>query len=49
MLLNLEISSRIDECLSFMEACGINGNSVRQLNETDFFTSHGTTSSMKKH
>ena len=35
-----EISSRIDECLSFMEACGINGNSVRQLNETDFFTSH---------
>ena len=23
-----------------MEACGINGNSVRQLNETDFFTSH---------
>ena len=35
-----EISSRIDECLSFMEACGINGDSVRQLNETDFFTSH---------
>ena len=35
-----EISSRIDECLSFMEACGINSNSVRQLNETDFFTSH---------
>ncbi len=35
-----EISNRIDECLSFMEACGINGNSVRQLNETDFFTSH---------
>ena len=23
-----------------MEACGINDNSVRQLNETDFFTSH---------
>ena len=35
-----EISNRIDECLRFMEACGINGNSVRQLNETDFFTSH---------
>ncbi len=35
-----EISNRIDECLSFMEACGINDNSVRQLNETDFFTSH---------
>ena len=35
-----EISNRIDECLSFMEACGINGKSVRQLNETDFFTSH---------
>ena len=32
-----EISNRIDECLSFMDACGINGNSVRQLNETDFF------------
>ena len=31
-----EISNRIDECLSFMEACGINGKSVRQLNETDF-------------
>ncbi len=35
-----EISNRIDECLSFMEACGINDNTVRQLNETDFFTSH---------
>ena len=35
-----EISNRIDECLAFMNACGINDKSVRQLYETDFFTSH---------
>ena len=35
-----EISNRIDECLAFMSACGINENNVRQLHETDFFTSH---------
>ena len=35
-----EISNRIDECLIFMEACGINDKNVRQMNETDFFTSH---------
>ena len=35
-----EIANRIDECLIFMEACGINDQNVRQMNETDFFTSH---------
>jgi 3-deoxy-7-phosphoheptulonate synthase len=34
------MASRIDECISFMEACGINDQNVRQMNETDFFTSH---------
>ena len=35
-----EIANRIDECLTFMEACGINDQNVRQMNETDFYTSH---------
>jgi len=35
-----EMANRIDECLIFMEACGINDQKVRQMNETDFFTSH---------
>ena len=35
-----EIAKRIDECLSFMEACGINEKSVRQFKETNFYTSH---------
>jgi len=35
-----QISDRIDECLAFMNACGINDKNVRQLYETDFFTSH---------
>ena len=35
-----EIADRIDECLAFMKACGINDNNVRQINETEFFTSH---------
>ena len=35
-----EISNRINECLIFMDACGINDQNVRQMNETDFFTSH---------
>lgn len=35
-----QISKRIDECLAFMNACGINDKNVRQLYETDFFTSH---------
>ena len=35
-----EVAKRIDECLTFMEACGINDKNVRQMNETDFYTSH---------
>lgn len=35
-----EIANRIDECLIFMNACGINDQNIRQMNETDFFTSH---------
>jgi 3-deoxy-7-phosphoheptulonate synthase len=35
-----DMASRIDECISFMEACGINDQNVRQMNETDFYTSH---------
>ncbi len=35
-----DIASRINECLTFMEACGINDKNVPQMNETDFFTSH---------
>ena len=35
-----DMANRIDECLSFMEACGINDQNVRQMNETDFYTSH---------
>ncbi|MDC0057391.1 3-deoxy-7-phosphoheptulonate synthase class II [Alphaproteobacteria bacterium] len=35
-----EIANKIDECLTFMEACGINDRNVRQMNETDFYTSH---------
>ena len=35
-----EIANRIDECLSFMAACGINEKSVRQFKETNFYTSH---------
>jgi len=35
-----DMANRIDECLAFMEACGINDQNVRQMNETDFYTSH---------
>ena len=35
-----DMANRIDECLTFMEACGINDENVRQMNETDFYTSH---------
>ena len=35
-----KIADRIDECLGFMKACGINDNNARQINETEFFTSH---------
>ncbi len=35
-----ELADRIGEALSFMEACGINPGEVRQLQGTDFYTSH---------
>ena len=35
-----EMASRIDEALSFMEACGVTGEAVQQMRETDFYTSH---------
>ena len=35
-----DMASRINECISFMNACGINDQNVRQMNETDFYTSH---------
>lgn len=35
-----ELSARIDECLNFMKACGVNSRTARALSETDFFTSH---------
>ena len=34
------LADRISECLTFMDACGINNQSVRQLSETSFFISH---------
>ena len=35
-----ELADRIDESLSFMEACGLTGTAVPQLRETEFYTSH---------
>ena len=35
-----EIADRIDECLAFMNACGITADSVPQMRETEFYTSH---------
>ena len=35
-----QIADRIDECLAFMKACGINDSNVSQIYETEFFTSH---------
>ncbi len=35
-----EIAARIDEALGFMEACGLTGETVAQLRETEFYTSH---------
>ena len=34
------MANRINECIDFMEACGINDQNVRQMNETEFYTSH---------
>ena len=35
-----ELATRIDECLNFMRACGLSPETVPQLRETDFYTSH---------
>ena len=35
-----KLSQRIDECLSFMRACGVTPQSTQQLRETEFYTSH---------
>lgn len=35
-----ELADRIGEALAFMEACGVNPTDVRQLQGTDFYTSH---------
>ena len=35
-----KLSQRLDETLRFMKACGLTSNTIRQLRETDFYTSH---------
>lgn len=35
-----EMASRIEEALGFMEACGMTGETVSALHETEFYTSH---------
>ncbi len=35
-----ELATRIDEALAFMAACGLTPDTVPQLRETDFYTSH---------
>jgi 3-deoxy-7-phosphoheptulonate synthase len=35
-----DLSSRIDETLAFMTACGMTSNNTRELRETDFYISH---------
>ena len=35
-----EMATRIDETLGFMAACGLTSETVPQLRETDFYTSH---------
>lgn len=35
-----ELAQRIDEALAFMQACGITPETVQQLRETEFYTSH---------
>ena len=34
------LAERIDDCLSFMKACGLNSQTTAAMAETDFFTSH---------
>lgn len=35
-----QLADRIGECLAFMEACGINGDSAPTLRQADIYTSH---------
>jgi 3-deoxy-7-phosphoheptulonate synthase len=35
-----ELADRIQECLAFMRACGMTPETIRELRETDFYTSH---------
>ena len=35
-----ELCAHIDETLAFMEACGLTSETIPQIRETDFFTSH---------
>ena len=35
-----ELAERINEAMSFMEACGLTGDAVAQLRETELYTSH---------
>ncbi len=35
-----DLSTRIDETLRFMAACGLNSGTTPQIRETDFYTSH---------
>ena len=35
-----DLCARLDETLSFMEACGVTSETTPQIRETDFFTSH---------
>jgi 3-deoxy-7-phosphoheptulonate synthase len=35
-----ELADRIQECLGFMEACGLTAETIPALRETDFYTSH---------
>ena len=35
-----ELAGRLDEALRFMKACGLTAESIQQLRETDFYTSH---------
>lgn len=35
-----DLSDRISDALAFMEACGVTGDTVPSLRETDFYTSH---------
>ncbi|MBI1778441.1 MAG: 3-deoxy-7-phosphoheptulonate synthase class II [Proteobacteria bacterium] len=35
-----ELADRIQECLAFMQACGLTPETIRELRETDFYTCH---------